>query len=173
MDSVQVTDNPTTTQAAQAVVTPSVQTQAVSTPPQPVASEKIVYPEEYVKELRNEAAAHRVKASEFEKALSAKNGDYELLLNKHNALIDTRKAELIKSLGIPEDKHEVYRKMDIDALELISKDFAKPILNSLGADTAKSDNLPSSIDEYVKLPVDQQNALYIKYPAEIGKLLNI
>lgn len=134
--------------------------------------EKILYPEDYVKELRNEAANNRIKAKEAETKLMETKADYEALQARHAALIDSKKKELVDSLGIAEEKKDAYLKMELDALELIAKDFNKKITNSLGAQSmTTTEVLPSTWQEFESLPTDKQIELYEMHGAEIDKLM--
>lgn len=121
-----------------------------------------------VGKLREESAGYRIKARELERQLTEQANATAELQSKFNLMVETRKNELVELLGISDDKKPVYLKMELDALEIIAKDFNKKIVNSLGAQSTQSvETLPETWSEFVALPTDKQDALYLARGAEI------
>lgn len=138
--------------------------------PQPaVANNGQSFPYEYVKELRDEAAANRIKAKELEAKLSKTENDFALLKDMpekyQTALNELKEIYLAK---IPEEKREKFKDFELNQLKIIAEEWNQPIKNSPGIQTGTVD-LAKSWDEMTQ---EELNTLRQQNPEHFNKLMN-
>src|SRR5512133_2920500 len=143
--------------------------QVVAPTPQPAVANDKSFPYEYVKELRDEAAANRLRAKELEAKLSKTENDFALLKDMpdkyQKALSELKEIYLNK---IPEEKREKFANFDLENLKVVADEWNQPVKNSPGTQTGTVD-LAKGWNEMTE---EELNTLAQQNPAHFQKLLN-
>jgi hypothetical protein len=146
-----------------------IQTPIVAPTPQPAVANDRSFPYEYVKELRDEAAANRLRAKELEAKLSKTENDFASLKDMpekyQKALSELKEIYLNK---IPEEKREKFQNFDLENLKVVAEEWNQPVKNSPGTQTGTVD-LAKGWDEMTE---EELNTLAQQNPAHFQKLLN-
>ena len=145
--------------------------------PAPVVDKEVkVYPEDYVKTLRAEAAENRVKAKELEQQLAKLQANQDEIDTYKKGYEDYKKQvkELENSIResllekIPEKLREKYKELDITTLKLISEDLSISIITTPGHESGTVNLSKSPLEMTQKDWEDMR----VKNPDEYRRLLN-
>lgn len=148
--------------------TPTPTPAPVQTPQPAVVTNDKFFPYDYVKDLREEAAANRVKASKLSEELEKLKNDYTLLKDmpeKYQTALSELKGVYLQK--IPEEKREKFKDFDLTQLKIIAEEWTQPITNSPGTQKGEID-LALSWEE---MTGEQRAELQAKNPAHFNKLL--
>lgn len=140
----------------------------VATPPPPAVNDGY-FAYEYVKQLRDEAAANRVKAKQLSEEVTKVRSQLETLAelpDKYQSALDELKE--IYLAKIPEDKREKFKSFNLDVLKTVAEEWQQPVKNSLGTQAGEVD-LAKGWNEMTQ---EELNTLAQTNPAHFQKLLN-